>query len=361
MKILISGAPLFTTPAPTFPVTRETTLVNRGLLSRGPTRPSPSTPSPLSRELPRFGVTTTAPLFFTSPSPVTTQLPKFQSPSPSISLTPSRFTTPRPKPSEVSTLNRQPKLVGDAGVAVGPSSVPFSITTTQPRILQPVVNNLATSPAATIDAVSRTDSNLNFGNPRSASGIGNTGGQEIPQLQTALVPTIPRIPITPTDGSKCQHPKGSGSYTCLSFGAPQKPIFAFHTIQDEDGFVFGTGSGFPEDQNILLNEVDSQNAVRKIRKVIVSKDFIEKERGRRLKMFNADSRKSMPQSYDFNSQKKKRMVTYPTLNGLPITAYQEKLLLESESEQVFPKSNDNKSKQKEDNESVIVQKYEYPL
>ena len=361
MKILISGAPLFTTPAPTFPVTRETTLVNRGLLSRGPTRPSPSTPSPLSRELPRFGVTTTAPLFFTSPSPVTTQLPKFQSPSPSISLTPSRFTTPRPKPSEVSTLNRQPKLVGDAGVAVGPSSVPFSITTTQPRILQPVVNNLATSPVATIDAVSRTDSNLNFGNPRSASGIGNTGGQEIPQLQTALVPTIPRIPITPTDGSKCQHPKGSGSYTCLSFGAPQKPIFAFHTIQDEDGFVFGTGSGFPEDQNILLNEVDSQNAVRKIRKVIVSKDFIEKERGRRLKMFNADSRKSMPQSYDFNSQKKKRMVTYPTLNGLPITAYQEKLLLESESEQVFPKSNDNKSKQKEDNESVIVQKYEYPL
>ena len=125
--------------------------------------------------------------------------------------------------------------------------------------------------------------------------------------------------------------------------------------------MFGTGSGFPEDQNILLNEVDSQNAVRKIRKVIVSKDSIEKERGRRLKMFNADSRKSMPQSYDFNSQKKKRMVTYPTLNGLPITAYQEKLLLESESEQVFPKSNDNKSKQKEDNESVIVQKYEYPL
>ena len=150
--------------------------------------------------------------------------------------------------------------------------------------------------------------------------------------------------------------RGSGSYTCLSFGAPQKPIFAFHTIQDEDGVVFGTGSGFPDENEILSEAENSVNNIRKIRKIVVSKEFLEKGRSQSMEG------NMKTKSYDFNSQKRKRMVSYPTINGLPITAYQEKLLLESDSEQLLDNLNDKKMKQSEpENESVSVQKYEYPL
>ena len=69
-----------------------------------------------------------------------------------------------------------------------------------------------------------------------------------------------------------QHPRGGGSYTCISFGAPQKPIFSYHTVQGEDGFFFGTGSGFPE-------QVKQQSTNRNVNCVIWSAD---PERARHL-------------------------------------------------------------------------------
>jgi len=171
------------------------------------------------------------------------------------------------------------------------------------------------------------------------------------------------IPVS-GDDSRCLHPKGSGSYTCLSFGAPHKPIFAFHTVQDEDGVVFGTGSGFPDQdqsQDPILSQAETGvNGVRKIRKVLVSKDFIQKEFGR-LKLFNEEMRRERARSYDFNSPKRKRMVTYPTLNGLPLTAYQEKLLRDSELESKFSNYNPESSPNTLDNEVENIQIYEYPL
>ena len=125
--------------------------------------------------------------------------------------------------------------------------------------------------------------------------------------------------------------------------------------------VFGTGSGFPDqDQDRILNEAETGvNGVRKIRKVLVSKDFIQKEYGR-LKLFNEEMRRAA-RSYDFNSPKRKRMVTYPTLNGLPLTAYQEKLLRDSELESKFSNYNPESSQNILDNEVENIQIYEYPL
>ena len=120
--------------------------------------------------------------------------------------------------------------------------------------------------------------------------------------------------------------------------------------------MFGTGSGFPDENEILSEAENSVNNIRKIRKIVVSKEFLEKGRSKSMEG------NMKTKSYDFNSQKRKRMVSYPTINGLPITAYQEKLLLESDSEQLLDNLNEKKMKQSEhENESVSVQKYEYPL
>ena len=165
-------------------------------------------------------------------------------------------------------------------------------------------------------------------------------------LQSLQLPLVPSTLPAGGEETQCLHPKGSGSYTCLSFGAPHKPIFAFHTVQDQDGFFFGTGAGFPEDQQLLLEAERSAAtaaAVRKIRKVLVPKTFIQK------KLFREPSKEAV-KSYDFNSQKTKRMVTFPTINGLPITAYQEKLLRQSES------NTDKKSIQQVAQESETIQK-----
>ena len=196
-----------------------------------------------------------------------------------------------------------------------------------------------------------------LGNPALSSGLGSRGVGLVPRV--AQAPSSLPIPVS-GDDSRCLHPKGSGSYTCLSFGAPHKPIFAFHTVQDEDGVVFGTGSGFPDQDRILSEAETGVNGVRKIRKVLVSKDFIQKEYGR-LKLFNEEMRRERARSYDFNSPKRKRMVTYPTLNGLPLTAYQEKLLRDSELESKFSNYNPESSQNILDNEVENIQIYEYPL
>jgi len=124
--------------------------------------------------------------------------------------------------------------------------------------------------------------------------------------------------------------------------------------------VFGTGSGFPDPDQILRDAETGVNGVRKIRKILVSKDFIQKEFGR-LKLFNEEMRRERAKSYDFNSPKRKRMVTYPTLNGLPITAYQEKLLRDSEPESKFSNYNHESSQNVFDNEVENIKIYEYPL
>ena len=203
-----------------------------------------------------------------------------------------------------------------------------------------MVNNLATSPTSA--AGPATSPRL----PALAPGLGLGVASQF------SAPSSLPIPVS-GDDSRCLHPKGSGSYTCLSFGAPHKPIFAFHTVQDEDGVVFGTGSGFPDQDQILKEAETGVSGVRKIRKVLVSKDFIRKEFGH-LKLFNEEMRRERARSFDFNSPKRKRMVTYPTLNGLPLTAYQEKLLRDSNY-------NQESSQNILDNEEENVQIYEYPL
>ena len=235
---------------------------------------------------------------------------------------PSQFSTPSPLQSFSSgsslPLTPSDSAAGPVNAAVLSSAGPV---TNQP---QTVVSNKI----AQLSSIGSTPAAINnFGSPVQ---LGASSNGKIPQ--TAPI-TIPRIPINDKD-SKCQHPKGSGSYTCLSFGAPQRPIFAFHQVQDQDGVIFGTGSGFPNEDDILNEVVPIRSAVRKIRKVLVKKEDIRK------KYFQTKS-KEVPirRTYDFNSEKKKRMVTYPIPN---------KLLLDSSSEDnvMFDSS---------------VQKYEYPL
>ena len=176
----------------------------------------------------------------------------------------------------------------------------------------------------------------------------------VPVPRPALAPAV--LPVSPAPGvrlplpgvrpapatSQCQPLEGGGSYTCISFGAPHKPIFAFHTVQDQDGFFFGSGSGFDKENAQLLagqenndiNTINSIETVRRARKVRVQKEFLAKLN----KLRNRTSRTT----FDFNSQKKKRMVTFPTINGLPITAYQQRLMSKADG-------------------PPRVQRYEYPL
>ena len=270
---------MFTTPAPTNPVTRDTLQSN--------TRDNTSS------------VTQAPRIFSTTPSPQPFQ--SFSTASPSSSSSLSRV----PKLLEATSPVSRPQPVVDNKVAQLTNTPTALLTTTNNNIVDPVPASAGGSPAL-------------------ASSNGNPP-------QNAPI-TVPRIPIIVGDGSKCQHPKGSGSYTCLSFGAPQKPIFAFHTIQDEDGVKFGTNSGFPDDEEVTFNEVDNDDVsnVRRIRKVLVKKANVAK------KYYKKPVVKMTPRrTYDFNSEKKKRMVSYPIPN---------KLLLSSV----------------EDDE-VSIQRYEYPL
>jgi len=63
------------------------------------------------------------------------------------------------------------------------------------------------------------------------------------------------------------HPTGGGSYTCISFGAPHTPLFAYHTLQDvPHGFVIGAGSGFTGEEHptTIFSGADSFRFKRRI-------------------------------------------------------------------------------------------------
>jgi len=64
--------------------------------------------------------------------------------------------------------------------------------------------------------------------------------------------------LGPTTSSRCHQPRGGGSYTCISFGSPHKPIFAFHTIHDKNGFNIGAGSGFLQP---APDQIDTQSSI----------------------------------------------------------------------------------------------------
>ena len=65
---------------------------------------------------------------------------------------------------------------------------------------------------------------------------------------TSIPQTLGPLHI-PSKGSwsvpQCEYPIGGGSYTCISFGSPQAPIFSYHTIWGTHGVILGAGSGFP--------------------------------------------------------------------------------------------------------------------
>lgn len=56
---------------------------------------------------------------------------------------------------------------------------------------------------------------------------------------------IPPPQTIPQPTSQCQQLVGGGSYTCISFGSPRQPIYAYHTRYDRDGVFIGHVSGFP--------------------------------------------------------------------------------------------------------------------
>ena len=79
------------------------------------------------------------------------------------------------------------------------------------------------------------------------------------------------------------HPTGGGSYTCISFGAPHTPLFAYHTLQVSQsrilppspsscfqdvphGFVIGAGSGFTGEEHptTIFSGADSLRFKRRI-------------------------------------------------------------------------------------------------
>ena len=78
-------------------------------------------------------------------------------------------------------------------------------------------------------------------------------------------------------------PTGGGSYTCISFGAPHTPLFAYHTLQVSQsrilppspssyfqdvphGFVIGAGSGFTGEEHptTIFSGADSLRFKRRI-------------------------------------------------------------------------------------------------
>ena len=56
---------------------------------------------------------------------------------------------------------------------------------------------------------------------------------------------VPHNAPATRSSSKCQQPAGIGSYTCISFGSPVTPIFAYHMRHGKDGVFVGNNSGFP--------------------------------------------------------------------------------------------------------------------
>jgi len=258
--------------------------------------------------------------------------------------------------SPITTLSISSPFTGTAR----PVAIP---TTRQPRILQavtPLVNSFASTPSPTFlprpTILPNPTISLGSDNPTIAlttlnnplpvarpTDINLGSPQPIfvqssppPQLRIPVIPqqnAVLSIPVAKKsqDTSQCQHPRGGGSYTCISFGVPHDPIFAFHTVQGDDGFFFGTGSGFPEHK--IVNGPATIRRRRKLQKVLIEKELarIRKEKLTRAK----------------NEMKelKTRAYTYSKINDkLPITSYQKKLLEKSESEKIFQKQNKHKNR-----------------
>merc|ERR1712083_79528 len=98
------------------------------------------------------------------------------------------------------------------------------------------------------------------------------------------------------------------------------------------------GQQFGSQESNTINTINSIESVRRARKVRVQKQFLAKLN----KLRDKQNRTSRVTTFDFNGQKRKRMVTFPTINGLPITAYQQRLMSKADG-------------------SPRVQRYEYPL
>ena len=156
--------------------------------------------------------------------------------------------------------------------------------------------------------------------------------------------TSPNVPLASGITSKCTHPVGGGSYTCISFGEPKAPIFAFHTVQDSNNRVFvGTGSGFEEgfEEELRASSLNSVETIRRKRKLLAQIQEKEMERmakERRMRSLAKASKKSP---------------TVPPAH-LPLTSYQRvKRKLHKDRYDLMEVD----KKEKKDS----VQLYEYPL
>ena len=154
------------------------------------------------------------------------------------------------------------------------------------------------------------------------------------------LPTLPGLPLA-TSGvkSKCTHPVGGGSYTCISFGEPKAPIFAFHTVQDSQNRVFvGTGSGFDEgfEEELRAAGLNSVEAIRRKRRLLAKIQEKEMERMAKERRLRSKAKAA------------KKSPTVPPAH-LPLTSYQR------------VKRKLHKEKETKLADKAIVQPYEYPL
>lgn len=112
-------------------------------------------------------------------------------------------------------------------------------------------------------------------------------------------------------------------------------------MQGDDGFFFGTGSGFPEHKI-----VNGPATIRRRRKL--QKELIQKELAR------IKNEKKMRAMEDLQEEESSSIYIPPKVNNkLPITSYQKKLLERSESEKIFKKANKNKSRNAQANNADI--------
>jgi len=163
----------------------------------------------------------------------------------------------------------------------------------------------------------------------------------------------PNVPLGSGVKSKCTHPVGGGSYTCISFGEPKAPIFAFHTVQDSNNRVFvGTGSGFEEgfEEELRASSLNSVETIRRKRKLLAQ--IQEKEMERMAKERRMKSKAS---------KASKKSPTVPPAH-LPLTSYQRvKRKLHKERGVDSEGSTAMEKKSGKDAGNGILQVYEYPL
>jgi len=144
--------------------------------------------------------------------------------------------------------------------------------------------------------------------------------------------------------SKCTHPVGGGSYTCISFGEPKAPIFAFHTVQDSNNRVFvGTGSGFEEgfEEELRASSLNSVETIRRKRKLLAQIQEKEMERMAKERRMRSVAKTA------------KKNPTVPPAH-LPLTSYQ----------RVKRKLNKDLRLEKKSSKGIgngDLQLYEYPL